>query len=520
MTMIHFKKNLALFFPIFLIFILVACNTTSSSSVEDLTLQGSLSTSDSGGARLVLLETSQNEVTVVTIQADNTFSEDFSAGTYAIALVDEDNAVIAMLEQNGATIFDLSANTNLGSLSIDTETITMSTDSSLTQAASLSLLQVASSEVTDFSSSDLNALDTVGDNDNGLDLAALTLTGDVDGDLIPDFLDNDNNENGVFDKNEGFSPCAIKIEPAAGFSDGLADLQLVECKVFDNLKLEATELQISDGDVRPFSLSHVITMHISVPTSLTSLIASVEAISFPAYVDGTIALDASGFIYANTSTMTTYPTVSSNWLDYDSDSNGTGYNLPLASDSSGDVFSLWVNVVNDPLPALYQFKITLINGTVALITAKLNFVFNTPPRVTEITDGLATQAYTGNVNEGDLGTLSNPFVLDAAATTLTLTADRPLMQNGGLEICRMNHNAHIFYYDAAGNAISEAALQTPQETDTGLCDPATDLVHDIDVATYLPVVSSDGTPIALYKIDFTSVGENGDNSSEAFYFSF
>lgn len=506
----------------FISFSLSACGGGSDSSSnhsgsETSVVSGSLSMENASSYKVMALETSTNEATIIELDENGQFSESLDSGTYALSLMDEDNQTLALLVVNGSTIFTVDENTDFGSLTVDTDARTMTTSSS----ANISAMKLLADNNLDLG--DLSGLGSTEDHDNGVDLSDDTLgKGDEDGDGVPDFLDNDINENGIYDSAEGFHLCAIKVIPGeTEEASVLSDLRDVDCLVFDNLKLAPENVFNGDGDLNPHTDFHNIAMHVTIPLALEPYVQSIEAVSVPAYANGTVYDAAGGWTYSNADAQNTYPSTGSSWSAYDPDGDGTGYSLPLATSPDSELqYSMWLNPVGDPVPSLFTYKITTVNGTVAFLTTRLMFVFNTPPLVTKIEDDLgAITTLSYPMSDGDSGTAPNPMTINSSATELILTADRPLDHAGGTEICGMQYQAHIFYYDASNTPINVVTVMSSAESDTGTCDPSVDLEMRLDLATYLPA-TYDSTSVAKYKVDFTVVGANGDNSSEAFYFKY
>lgn len=498
-----------------------ATGSSSGSSTPSNTITGSISLDNTSNYSVMALS-DDNEATIVAVDDNGNFSISLADNNYSLALLDENNETEAILVQNNSTIFSINNNTSLGNLSVNLTNKTLTTTRTLSSSLVKGLYAATSIDLTD-----LGSIDSSNDNDTGVDFEDTELKdvdsdGDMDDDGVPDFLDNDNNQNGIFDNNEGLQVCAIKIDTAnATDNSGIGDLQETSCIVFDNLKLASTQLFNGDGDINPHTDNHILAMHIIVPQTLVSLIDTVEATSIPAFADSTVSSNAGGYTYDGTTAQTTYPVTGSDWTDYDPDGDGTGYSLPLSTDPDGnDNYALWVSANDDPVPAIFQFKITLTNGVVAHLTTRLMYVFNTPPKVNTISDdnsGSTTITYPAS--EGDAGTATNPITLDSTATTLTLTGTRPLTHAGGTTICGMNYIAHIFYYDASNNPINTTAIFSSSNPDTGICSSSTSVDIELDLATYFPT-TYDGTAVAKYKVDFTSTGDNNDNSAEMLYFTY
>jgi hypothetical protein len=473
------------------------------------------------GSQILLLDSASGATTLAEI-AGGSFSADVDSGSYSIALLDDDNQAIALLIQDNASTFAFSDDTDLGTLTYDADALTLESSSTLTADTSIAaaLRRLDDSTSTDVDLTDLMGVNMAATGDDSIDLDSLADSDnpDVDGDLVPNFLDNDNNGNGLYDSVEGIDLCRKDIYLAPGDSRGLDELEDIDCTVFDNLKLDSTVLYDSDGDVLPHTDEHLLALHVHVPASLVPYIVSVFAKNYPAYADGIVGTAAGGYSFAGTSAMTTYP--SGAWSAVDTDSDGQGYDMPLATGPDGDdVFSLWVRPTTDPVPAIYHFRIVLTTGTTIELIAREQFIFNTPPKITSVTDGTTNSTLAYPRSDGDAGTFTNPIAIDSAATTLTLTGDRPLSDasSGAMEICGMSINAHIFYLDSAGSQMNVTAAFTTGVIDSGACVATTDISHAIDIATNLPT-TYDGTAVAKYKIDFTVTGEGGDNSAETLYF--
>ncbi len=448
-------------------------------------------------ARMLVWNATSNRSATVDVSA-GAFNAGIDPGACAVAALDANNQPIGLLVQNGASVFTIAGDTGLGALTIDPVTGQMTSSATLT---------AASRGRAEANLADLTALDTDGTTTagNGVDLSTVLSNGqgDTDGDLVPDLLDNDNNENGKFDTIEGMEICAPELAPGTALPSGT--LSGISCTVFDNLKLNATQIFNGDGDSKPFTDQHTLACHLGVPAALVSSIAAVTMDKLPAYADGNVAPAAGGWTFAS------YPTAGTAW-------SASGYLLPLASSPSGDpVYSIWVNAAADPKPAFYRFKVEFTSGAVVYFVTKLQFVFHTPPKVTSVTDGTATTTITYPLGASDRGAVGNPIAITGGATTLTLTSDRPLNVAGGVEVNGMDFQAHIFYLDSSGNQMNTTAVITPRVPDTGPYTPAVDLVLPLDIATYLPTTYG-GTPVAKYQIDFTSVSPGGDNSADMLFF--
>lgn len=498
----------------------VACTGSGTTTSAATTVSVSGSGLDSG-SQILLLDANSGATTFADI-TDGSFTADVESGSYALALLNDDNESIGLLAQSGASVFDIADDTDLGELTYDEDQLSVTSDSELTATASFTanLRRLEEATGTDVDFSDMTAgIDTTATG-NAVVLADVpdSTNPDDDGDGVPNFLDNDNNENGLFDSVEGIDLCRRDIILAAGDSRGLDELQEFDCTVFDNLKLDSTLLFDSDGDILPHTAEHQLALHINVPAALLPYIVAAEAKHYPAYADGFVATNSGGFTFAGTSDLTTYP--SGAWSAVDTDADGQGYNMPLGTATDGgNVFSLWIQPTTDPVPAIFHFRVTLNTGTTIELVTRLQFVFNTPPKITSVTDGTTTTTLSYPRTDGDAGTSTNPIAIGSSATSLTLTGDRPITNTSSVatEICGMRINAHIFYLDATGNRMNSEALQTTGVTDSGTCDTATDISHSIDIATDLPT-TYDGTAVAKYKIDFTVTGEGSDNSAEALYF--
>lgn len=484
---------------------LAACGTTaevgtiSSNASDGSSITGTVSAEGIEISKMLVLESVTNEAQVVDIE-DSSFSATVDAGSYSLTLLDDDNSPVALLVQEGESIFTVDGETDVGTLSVDAETNTMSTTKSLTAASTSKALGT----LVDLT--DLLAVDNV-DLDNGLDVTTLldSTDGDGDDDLVPDFLDNDNNEDGIYDINQGMTLCIAHVEAAADESSTiLAALKDVACKVFDNLKLQSTDLLNGDGDILPHTDDHTLALHLQVPTVLVPSIARVTIVPVPSFADGTIAPLAGGW------TAASYPTAGDAWSSH-------GHEIPHATDPSGDdVYSLWINAADDPAPAIFVFRVTLSSGTVAEFVTRLAYVFNTPPKITQADDGSTITTLSYPRSDGDTGTRTHPIMI-ASSGTLQLTAHRPLTHAGGVQVCGMTKTAHIFYLDASGNQLNTSAVQTTPVLDTDPCLPGTTVTLAVDITTDLPS-TYDGASVASYQIDFTFSGSQNDNAAEILYF--
>lgn len=461
------------------------------------TLKGSLPTS----GKVLLIETGTNEATLVTLE-NGKFTTSLKPGKYAVAMVDQNNQPTGLLIQNGASIFDLRADTDLGALSLDATARTLTTVSPLTTVAPLSTVApyLVAARRTAGSSLDLTDMVSLRPEDTAatpkaIDVAKVLSSQypDADGDLVPNFLDNDNNENGRFDNEEGLDLAGVRIEAALDAS-GVAELRGLRPIVFDNLKLDSGDLK-GDGDSQPYTDRHVLAIHLGVSNSLAALITSVEAVSLPAFADGTIIPAAGGYNFP-----TGYPTAGTAW-------SASGYKLPLAEQGGNKLYSLWVQPKADPAPSVLQFKVTLRTGTVAYLTTRLFYVFNTPAKVTTINGAAVTYPIAPSAP----GTRNNWLPIPSAATSITMQAKRPLTTAGGVPIFGMGVQAHIFYLNSAGVQIGGTITNPVPDTD--FTKP---LEFSLDRATYFPTTYASQT-VAGYQVDFTVIGRHGDNTAEMFW---
>ncbi|HCP45528.1 MAG TPA: hypothetical protein DIU15_05780 [Deltaproteobacteria bacterium] len=425
---------------------------------------------------------------------------ELEAGDYALAILDANNTPMGLVVSGGTSLplhSDLDEVLDLGRLELDRSTQLATAENALQGASSAKL-----PDLIDLVSI---VMEESEDGDNGVDLAGLPARGDSDGDGVPNFLDNDSNANGIYDAIEGFAPCLLTYELGTS-NTGIGDLQESDCVVFDNLKLNSTQLLDGDGDLLPHTDSHIITYELTVPGTLVPNIVDVRVPMHPLFADGRIAPYAGGFSFTAPT-----PPAGSAW-------SGDAHRLHHAIDPDGDnVFTVWVDTTTDPAPALFQFEVELVTGTIATFTTRLAYVFNTAPKVHTITDGVTATAPTYPMTSGDPGTSSNPITIDPSATAVTLYADRPLVQAGGVEVCGMDFQAHVFYLDSLGQQMNTVADISPRVSDSSPCLPGFDLPLVLDTATWFPSTWG-GLPVSGYKIDFTSVAPNGDNSAEFFWF--
>lgn len=493
---------------------IVGCGSTgevgtisSNASSTELAITGTV-VSSTDASKALILETSSSEVTVSEI-TDGSFSATVESGEYAIALLDDNNETVALLVQDGSSTFSIDASTDLGTVTVDSDTSVATSSATLTSASTSVSKAVASADI---DLGDMKNLSSVENHDNGTTVSDVLSSGqaDIDSDLVPNFLDNDNNEDGIYDNNQGLTLCPHKVVPSADPDSALlasieSALDDVTCLVFDNLKLQATALLNGDGDANPHTDEHFLAVHLGVPASLVASIDSVTMASLPSFADGTVSNAAGGWTFS-----TTYPTVGDAW-------SSTAHAVPHATNPSGDdEYSIWITPNGDPVPSLFIYQMNLTDGSIVYFATRLFYVFNTPAKVTAVADGATTTTLSYPMTDGDAGTRTNPLSI-AGAGPLVLTADRPLESVGGLEVCGMGVQAHIFYLDATGTQLGTAAVMTTPTSDTGACNPAVDLSLSLDLATYFPTTSG-GTAIASYQVDFTVVGNNGDNTAEILYF--
>ncbi len=487
--------------------------TTTENTAQSVTVSASL-TNSASDYRVLLVSSDEQAATDTQTAADATtlssnnhnmvmmdgaanMSTTISNGKYHVVLLDLDNSPIAMLVQNGSTTIDITANTNLGTLTLDLANYQMTASS------------LPASDASKTTAIDLSDLVQVDPNDDGTanSVNLNTLYGntnaDDDGDKVPDFFDNDSNDNGVFDSNEVKSSCLWHIDAVAG-DDTNANLLKESCLVvFDNLKLNSGQIfGGGDGDSKPYTNQHILTMELQVPSALASRITSVKATKVPAFADGTISAAAGGF------TLPSYPTAGTAW-------SASSYALVKGTNlTSNNVYTIWISPATnkDPVPTVFHFEVVLDTGTTARVISRLMYVFNTPPLATNWDDGSGSTA----ISLATAGTSSaNPITFNPTGSTLTMTASRALSHAGGVDVRGMGLNAHIFYLRANGTQINTGAYITSALADTDYSNP---LSLPLSIATDLPATYNSET-VASYQIDVTAVGTNGDNSAELLYFS-
>lgn len=451
------------------------------------------------GLRILALNLADNSVHLAELP-EGQLDLELASGDYALAILDGNNTPLG-LAVSGTTSVSLrseaASEIALGRLELDRSTQIVTVENPPVAVESRALPDLV----------DLVAIvmEESEDGANQVDLSVLESVGDADGDGVPNFLDNDSNANGLYDSVEGFHPCVLSYELGTSYT-GIGDLQESDCVVFDNLKLNSTQLLQGDGDVLPHTDKHIITYQLTVPSTLVPNIVDVRVPMHPMFADGQVANYAGGFAFSSPT-----PAVGSAW-------SADSYKLHHAIDPNGDdVFTLWVDTTTDPAPAIFQFEVELVTGTVATFTTRLAYVFHTAPKVHTITDGVTSTHPSYPMSSGDSGTSANPIVIDPSATAVTLYADRPLVQAGGAEICGMDFQAHIFYLDSSGHQMNTVADISPRVLDSSPCLPGFDLPLVMDTASWFPTTWS-GLPVSGYKIDFTSVAHNGDNSAEFFWF--
>ncbi len=450
------------------------------------------------GARALLLEAVSGDARLVDIQS-GVLSTRIRKGQLAVALLDPNMEPSTLLVKGDDTLFQLDSDTSLGTLTFNTQTGDLTTVAPLraVAAASLPSWNIQHGAAPDLT--DLRGLKAVA-SPKSVDLSKLAIDGlaDADGDKVPDFLDNDCDENGAYDREEGVDLTSI-IPLSTPSADIRAELGTLRPYAFDNLKLDATQVFRGDGDFWPHSSRHVLAFHLDASPALLSLIDKVEIPAPPAYARWKIAPLAGGY-----RAISAYPPAGQQW-------SNTSFRLPLLEGPGGkEVHGIWIESNGDPSPAFLQYKITFRDGSTALANTRIHYVFHTPSRV----DSVAGTTISYPVNAGDPGTSTNPITIPSTGTTVTLEGRRPLTRAGGSPIVGMKVNAHIFYLDASGNQIRTIATQTPQVTDLGPIGTPLQLV--LDKARDLPT-TVDGRPVASYKVDFTVSGRNGDNCAEWFY---
>lgn len=460
------------------------------------TVSGSLEGAD--GHSIMIVDGPTGAAWLVPLKTSGAFaSPELPAGTYAITALDAAQRPVGIYQQDGETMLSLSGAVDLGALALDAARYSLSAADTVPSSRR--------SGKTDFS--DLGGIQTAknASGGNGLDVTRMESSdGDIDGDGVPDLLDNDSNENGVYDTAEGRTVCVPRLESYVGDTDVVpesawAALRQAECAFFDNLKLSVTTgLGGGDGDLEPHSSAHVLAAHFAAPDALRPYIDRVEVVSMPPYADASVAMAAGGWAF------TDYPTPGAPWSD-------TSHAMPLATGPMGEqVHSIWIDTDGDPHPALYQLRVTLLDGSTIRYTTRVFFSFATPPQLSALSDGSGDTLFRYPMSEGETGTSSAPAVLDGSGA-YTLYASRPLDGAGGSEICGMDVSAEIFYEDSAGRQLNTTVVNTPRLSDTGACDPSVALSVDLD-GSDLPDVY-DGSPVARYRIAVMVSGPAGDNAA-------
>jgi len=453
----------------------------------------------SGGAghALLVVDGPTSATWQVSLDEDGRFSETLPAGRYALALLDAAQRPVALYADGGETLHDLTGEVDLGVLEADTEarTLTATTSGASRRRGG------------DLDLSDLSGVQTDKNKSggNGVDVTTLAGSdGDADGDGVPDFLDNDSNENGIYDTAEGRTTCTPRLaslsdDPDAVPQEAWEAVRSAQCAFFDNLKLSATAVGGSgDGDVLPHTAEHTLAAHYAAPDALLPYIDTVEVIALPGYADADVGRAAGGWSF------TDYPTAGDAWSDH-------GYEMPLATGPMGEkAHSIWIDTDGDPHPAIYQLAVTLTDGSVINYTTRVFFVFNTPPRLSAMADGTGDLPLGYPMVDGDLGSSSAPLPLDGSGA-YTIFAYRPLDAAGGSEICGMDVSAEIFYESASGSQLNTTVVNTPRLPDTASCDPTTAVSVDID-ADDLPETYN-GTDVARYRIAVMVSGPAGDNAA-------
>ena len=457
---------------------------------------------DAEGHVLLVTEALSGAVWLVDLDAEGGFSLEVPSSTYAIALLDSALRPVALYESpEEETLLDLAGEVALGTLAVDTRTYTLST------TAAADGPSASRDGKKDFS--DLGGVQTGkhAGGGNGVDVVTMRGTnGDIDGDGVPDVLDNDSNENGIYDTNEGRTLCRGRLESYVGTPGIVPEsawdvLDEVHCAFFDNLKLSAMVAPGGgDGDAMPYTADHILAAHLAAPAALEPYIDHVEVARLPAYADADVSMAAGGY------TFTSYPTAGTAW-------SASGYDMPLATDPMGHaIYSIWIDTDNtvDPHPALYQIRVTLLDGSTILYTTRVFFVFHTPPHMLAVEDGTKASILTTPLADGDPGSPSAPLVVDGSGA-YTLYASRPLDSAGGSEICGMEVSAEIFYEDAGGRQLNTMVVNTPRTVDSATCDPSVQLSVDLDAAD-LPL-TWDGSAVSTYRVAMMVSGPMGDNAA-------
>ncbi|MNR78985.1 hypothetical protein D3C72_96890 [compost metagenome] len=485
---------------------LVACAPAPSTSDAPPASDGAIVVkgriSSPGAKRMLLVETKSNAVTPVDLQ-DGAFSASVPKGNYAIALLDGNNQPQGLLLQNAGTIFELTGDIDLGGLTWNAAANTLKTVSALQTVSALktvSAYQIASDDEVDFR--DMVSLnpEASGNRLQPIDLGKVfnSGTGDFDEDRVPDFLDNDNNANGVFDSLEGLDPSAIAFNGDAATRAELAKSRFV---VFDNLKLQATELSQGDGDAKPHTDKHVLALHLHVPTPLAGQISGVALVGVPNFLDGSVVEKAGQYAFSEP-----YPARDTAW-------SASGYKLPLADQGGQKVYSIWIRPKTDPTSSVVTCRVSFKDGRTALVSTRLFYAFNTPPRILTVNG----TAFALPQKAGDPGSETNPLSA-GTGEDVTITADRPKTTAHGVPILGLGVQGQIFTFDAKGqiNATPVLVPAVP-ERDMGAYPQLNPLELAIDRAKYFGSKFEE-KDVERIKLDVTLVGPNGDNTAVQLWF--
>lgn len=340
---------------------------------------------------------------------------------------------------------------------------------------------------------------------------------DGDGDGVPDAADPDDDGDGIFDSLDRSGPSfAAPLPVAAGEApeDGgepppEGPPVEAEMSAFTNLKLDGMDIDPDpipeDGDSWPYSERVVLTLEWRVPADLAGTIRSVTASTLPfVAADATVAPGAGGsFVFTGVDAASTYPAAGGAW-------DGA---LRRAESGADEVWTVWVLPGVDLMSGdMLVFQVEADAGT-SYRTSLVDFPLRTPPLMDRAESDAGPVAVTYPVADGDVGGRSNPVPFSG---DLTLYGSRPRTDASGAAeaVCGMGYRADVFYLDASGAQIGGALTHPTPDAEPYPC--AGEVSFTLTSADLPDEVG--GTPVAGYKIDFTAVGDRGDNSSAMLHY--
>jgi hypothetical protein len=499
-------------------------DTETTESATTITISG---TSDDTSMTSALIYETEEDKQYIESLTDGAFEISVDAGTYSIILLDENNVPQGIVDQDGVKIFTLDDDTRLGTLTFNSSTYTISTDTILTASAKslANQLKALTTDAEDTEAVNLMVESTGQATEGADDDDEITVDGYPDGTVV------DADENGSSDNNERPIPCKWRLASDGTTTDPtfaeeveiLKDsLDALICHFFDNLKLPHEQLFKSvDLDVFPWTDQDLVTVEVLPDAVLEPLIYEIRGNIVPLWAaNAEIAQDAAGF------TLSSYPTVGDPWTIHNR-VFGRGVN------PGGDALhTIWFKTPGqDPIQgSIITMEMELLSGSIYELAAKNYFVPRTLPKVNTITDADVGTPYSvvypvDLADPTHLGTSTNPFLVSATITAdVTFEVSRPITQKLGYNVCGQQWNGHIFYYDSSGNLLDLVDYFSPNVTDTDTCHPSSmaDMALTFDRINDMPLNFTDSsgvvTAIDSYQVDITASSLNGDNAAAILYF--